>query len=131
MAGYLALLGWVLVGADKRFLRRIGVDIYDALRDAVPAGVRPVHYELLLYALLFVPLGWLLLRLTGRPTAWVAVGCVWIVVMIECAQIAFLDRRGSAVEVLVGSLGAILGTVVAQSGSVSGRDRARVPRGAG
>ncbi|GAA2127074.1 hypothetical protein GCM10009843_26140 [Nocardioides bigeumensis] len=123
-AAYVALLGWILFAADKRFLRRIAVDVYTALGEGMPTAVRPAHYELALYVLLFIPLGWLALRATRRPMSWVAVGCVWAVVMAEFAQVALLDRRGSVVEVLAASFGAMLGTLVAQRAEDS-RDRLR------
>ena len=123
-AAYVALLAWILFAADKRFLRRIGVDFYSALGDGMPASVRPVHYELALYVLLFIPLGWLAHRATQRPMAWVAVGCVWAVVMAEFAQVAFLDRPGSVPEVLAASCGAMLGTFVSQRAE-DGNDRPR------
>jgi hypothetical protein len=109
---YLAVLGWILFGEDKRLLRRAAVDVYATLTDAMPAAIRPVHYEIVLYALLFVPLGWLALRLTGRAVAWVACGCVWLTVMIELAQTGLLDRSGSAVDVLASSLGAVVGVLL-------------------
>ncbi len=112
---YLAVLGWILFGEDARFLRRAAVDVYATLKDAMPAAVRPVHYEIVLYVLLFVPLGWLALRITGRAAAWVACGCVWLAVMIELAQTGLLDRDGSAVDVLASSLGAIIGVVLGQA----------------
>ena len=113
-AAYLAVLGWILFGEDERFLRRAAVDVYVALKDAMPAAVRPAHYELVLHALLFLPMGWLALRITHRPVAWVAVGCVWLTVMIEIAQTAFLDRAGSPADVLASSAGAIVGAVLAR-----------------
>lgn len=112
---YLAVLGWILFGEDARFLRRAAVDVYATLKDAMPAAIRPVHYEIVLYALLFVPLGWLALRLSGRAAAWVACGCVWLTVMIELAQTGLLDRSGSAVDVLASSLGAIVGVLLGQA----------------
>ena len=116
-AAYLAVLGWILFGEDARFLRRAAVDVYATLKDAMPGAVRPVHYEIVLYALLFIPLGWLALRVTGRAAAWVACGCVWLVVMIELAQSGLLDRAGSPVDVLASSLGAIVGVVIGQAGT--------------
>ncbi len=113
-AVYLAVLGWILFGEDERFLRRAAVDVYASLKDSMPTAVRPQHYEIVLSGLLFVPLGWLAVRLTGRPPAWVAVGCVWVAVMVELAQVALLDRSGSAVDVIASSAGAILGVVIAR-----------------
>ena len=113
-AAYVAVLGWILFGEDARFLRRAAVDVYATLKDAMPGAVRPVHYEILLYALLFAPLGWLAVRVTRRPVAWVAMGCVWLAVMVELAQTGFLDRTGSPVDVLASSAGAIVGAVLAR-----------------
>jgi hypothetical protein len=115
-AVYLAVLGWILFGEDERFLRRAAVDVFTTVKDAMPAAVRPAHYQIVLDALLFVPLGWLALRLTRRPAAWVACGCVWLAVMAEFAQVAFLDRTGSVVDVLASSVGAIIGVVLGQVG---------------
>ena len=109
---YLAVLGWILFGEDERFLRRAAVDVYTRLKDAMPGALRPVHYEIVLHALLFVPLGWLAMRTTGRPAAWVACGCVWLIVMIELAQTGLLDREGSAVDIIASSLGAIVGVLL-------------------
>ena len=109
---YLGLLGWILLGADRRLLRRAGTRIYSWVGDAVPESVQPFHYEIALLVLLFVPLGWLLLRATQRSVAWVAVGGVWLAIMVEAAQSAVLDRSGSFVDVIAASVGAILGAVL-------------------
>jgi VanZ family protein len=122
-AAYLAVLGWILFGEDERFLRRAAVDVYATLKDSMPNAVRPQHYEVVLFGLLFVPLGWLAVRLTRRPAAWVAAGCVWLTVMVELAQVAFLDRSGSAVDVIASSAGAILGVVIARPKETSALNR--------
>ena len=97
---YLAVLGWILFGRTSASCAGPpSTSTRPEGRDA--AAVRPLHYEIVLVrpALRPARAGWPL-RLTGRPPAWVAVGCVWVAVMVELAQVALLDRSGSAVDVI-------------------------------
>lgn len=110
---YLAGLFWSLVGADGWGLNRLTVRLYVAFAPVTPAGARPEDYGTALNVLLFVPLGWLLVRATRRP-AWMAVLLALLASGgAELVQLVFLDRQAGVVDVVANGAGALVGALLA------------------
>lgn len=117
----LATVGYVLVLAALVFtpiswaLNRFTVRLYVLFRytwPIAPDWALPEHYGLLLNVVLFVPLGYLMVRLTGRSGWWAIVAALAGSLGIEAVQLG-LDREPSWADVATNTLGGGLGAVLA------------------
>lgn len=113
---YAAVLIWLVIFADAWSLNRLTVWMYVQMLGIAPQNTSPEHYGALLNVLLFVPLGWLLVRLT--PLSWwlAAATCGLVSSTVELAQYLFLDRQSSWGDVVANLLGGLVGAVVAALG---------------
>lgn len=112
--GYVVALAVLVGGPWGRSLNRFTVACYVRFRydwPIAPAWVLPEHYGVLLNVLLFVPLGALLVLLTGRRwwqvTAVAAAGSL----TIEAVQWLWLERQGTWIDVAANTLGAAIGAL--------------------
>jgi glycopeptide antibiotics resistance protein len=119
---YAAGLLWLVVLADSWSLNRLTVRLYVALQGVAPVGAMPEHYGVLLNVLLFVPLGWLLVR-GIRMRWWVATAACGVVsALIEVGQHLYLDRQSQLGDVAANLLGGLVGAAIAALGLARRQD---------
>jgi glycopeptide antibiotics resistance protein len=95
-------------------LNRLTVALYVQFRydwPIAPGWVTPGYYGALLNVLLFVPLGALMLLLTGRAWWWVTIAAAVGSGLIELAQRTWLDRVGDWHDIVANTLGGLVGAV--------------------
>jgi glycopeptide antibiotics resistance protein len=130
-AAYLVVLVVLVTGPWGWELNRFTVWLYVLFRSDVPvapAGALPEHYGFVLNVLLFVPLGALLAKVTGRPWWWITLVACAGSGAVEVAQWAWLDRVGDWLDVLANTIGGYVGAV-AVSLLMPGRSRRAGRRG--
>lgn len=122
--GYVLALAALVVLPWGWELNRLTVRLYVLFRyewPIAPDWVGPDHYGILLNVVLFVPVGILLLPLTGRPWWWAVAAAVVASSLIELGQWRWLDRMGSWSDVVANTVGALAGavgvTLLARAGS--------------
>ena len=113
LGAYLAAVLTVSIAPIGWWLNRLTVRIYMFFRVTVPVAPRsfaPETYGGLLNVLFYMPLGFMLARITRW---WVAVvACVVLSGVVELGQ-AFIGRNRSLDDLAANSLGGLLGALIA------------------
>ncbi len=114
VASYAVALAVLVLGPWGWALNRLTVSLYVQFRydwPIAPDWVAPEDYGVLLNVLLFVPLGALVVLLTGRPWWWVSAAAALVSGLVELAQWQWLARVSSWTDVLANAVGALVGAV--------------------
>lgn len=131
-AAYAVGLVVLVAGPWGWALNRLTVALYVRFRyewPVAPGWARPEDYGVLLNVLLFVPVGYLLVRLAGRGWWWAVLVAAVGSASIEAAQGLLLAREAAWVDVAANTTGAAMGAAVAHGlGRRASRGLRQAPR---